>query len=104
MSAKGTYHYVFWVCFAVGVMIGSIIFGRHAHGEPRVKAPVVVEKRVEEGKQEVVLYNPNFRKISVTLDCGKEVERPTVELHPRVTQRFQFSSYPCRVVSWRKSR
>jgi hypothetical protein len=102
MSSRGKYHYVFWVCFAIGLTIGGIFFGshRHAHGEPRTRAPVVLERDGEE----IVFYNPNFRRLSVTLDCGKNVERPSIELYPRVSQKFRFSNYPCRVVSWRKAR
>ncbi len=106
MSNKGKYYYTFWVCFTIGLMIGGFIFGftKHAHGEPRVKPPVVVDNSIEDGRQEIVFYNPNFKKISVIVDCGKEFERSVVELFPRVTQRFQFSSYPCRVAAWRKAR
>ncbi len=105
MTNNGRYLYVFWTCFSIGLLIGGFLFGTHkAHGAPRLKAPVVSESRIEDSKHELVLYNPNHKKLSVTLDCGKNVEQPEVELHPRVKQRFHFSSAPCKVISWRKVR
>lgn len=104
MSTKGKYHYTFWLCFAIGLMIGGFIFGKHAHGAPRLRAPVVAESRISDSKHEIVMYNPNYVKMSVTFNCGADVEQPVVEIHPRIKQTFQFSSAPCKIAKWRKVR
>ena len=104
MSTKGKYHYTFWVCFAIGLMIGGFIFGNHAHGAPRLKAPVIAESRIVNFRHEIVMYNPNYVKLSVMMNCGKDVELPVIEIFPRVKQTFQFSNAPCKIVKWRKVR
>lgn len=122
MTERGKQLYVFWVFFSIGILLGSFLLklSKHAHGSQSIKAPVVLESKLSESVcwederavvcfiHNFIFYNPNHKRLEVTIECGREIESSTFVIYPRVKQSFNFSfkgeKIPCKISQWKAVR